>query len=1188
MDLLHVNGDTIPVFPQDRDNTILERIAAHLHTTPDMVWIVDSDSGRPPSSGDYTAVDVYSAARDPDNSRNLSEMQSRFAGWLESSFTDDTRTSLGAEEKQAELMRAHVETLHEFDDMSAAHIATLIPNVSLSEVEVYISQIPEHRRIHESLVKETRDNAERRMKMYTEGTASGQISEAVIEGSRVRTELGMTRYVPMPVIFDSLRVVRDGVGVRFARLGKMIKYHQGSLPPAAAFIGYPDEDQVNFERCSLVVGVATERDAAHKVYTTFRLHYANLTRVAGGKACAGEEAKRLEGSQNYFGKGLSSLIVEYTQRRGDVDPVEALTKYMPILTNTGLSTSCISRSLVATMVKPRFEFKSEIMNHIVFIGTGYDGPGKSRFALDERHNSSRGRVLMVHKATDTKVSLAVEKTNREMGPFTRVRLYDAQSKNIDIVSRDIAQLLDTYESSADNIEITYNAALPSNEPRAIVRVLRDSARDRARTEAVRSFLPQAARMPELFVPLYTRSVPKKRLPSIVDVPEDAKGAPVYRFPKARTGGTDPEYMTCPDPQFPHFGLKTNVLQNRDQFEFIPCCYAKDTSKQASMREYYEDAEATPRSRQALYTTSRILTPGLHGVLPPGAAMLFNILGPAPEVAYSLVPDFRNTTAVKNDAQRNPVKLRAVRCGVNYGPNSFIEAVLRAIHAQRFAATARAGDIYEPPQITQEMLAAERQKLSDVTPEGRLRMAAASQETWDMDPHIVSMWLADPNLFLEPRRFVRMLELLYEVNIFIFERNAKHVVGVSNTDKGLKLDFSETFNTPRGALSVPEHCPDGPYFHCKLPSNIKESYNNVFVYVHQGSDIDRSYAAPHVEYVLTDNMDNAVKLAHLAFVRMAMSTDKINKVNYNELVNRYAVPNETQMLDRGGRCVQIGNTILPEPIPPLPMPIVSRDRYDGRAPPRTSLLGTRVLQRLGRVLCNLYVHFRLESNNAPALVKIDPALYDWNSSPVIREFRNRPVWQLEELRQLFVDPESGALVLDSEDTRSRLTALSDIIIDNMSAEDRRAAKERDSISGYFQDSDDFSQYPGQLNTPVRMTSAKTHTIRERVVMFNTPTPVADRQNVLMINDNSREVTEIEYKAIHSEASMLKLLDKGVNLFRTKQESAAYVWDGSTWVQMTMESHLPLRFVMVYRVHDKSVFLVSRKNGSDLIDQIVEEF
>lgn len=1170
MDNLYINDVEIPVYPNDTDATLVERIAASVNTTPEMLWI-EGAGHVVPRMGKFYAHDVYTLARGQRFS-DLKSMEDYFREWIEKSSVTG-RTSSESELRLPHLHRAFIENLVG-SSLPTRYIYT-ITNLPDEQVDEYIESAERYRADHETRLRETILSAKRTTEAIKRAEREGIVSDIVIEGTKALYELHTTRHLPLTALHDSIVCVRAGEeGVQFSRIGRIIKFHQATTQNAVARVHTPDEDEDNLDRCVLIVGITLKPDVVRRAVTVFKFRYA--THVGSDK-----------------NKSRVSLTVEHTYRNGDPDLMSMMHKYLPLLNEVCHSVTRTESVNIAAQVKPRFTFITEIMQHVLF----FERIGRE-FALDERHNSSRGRVMVFHLATKIKMSLAVERGNAyTSGDFTRIRYYDVTTPDfLSRASSDVMELLNTYRDTEANHVATYERCLPVGDSLSGPRVLRNTMRNRAERRAVMPYLEQAAEMPELFVSYYTRSCSKDRLPKIIASEAEANGKPVHVFPKATTGSTEPALMTCPSAEHPHFGLMNNTLGNKDQFEYIPCCYSKVTIRQPSMREYYEDVEKTARTAQRIYTTPRILPLQSYGTLPPGPTQFFNILGkPAANAQFHLVPEFINKQTKK------PV--RAVRCGVQRGPNAFIEAVRRAMEIQQHAHNMNRGNTTEafiPQEINADMLIAERRRILAPRQNYPVPMCTAAQEVWDIDMATADRWASDPTLYFDPRRFARLVEEYYGINVYIFEKSARRVTGatsVYSSERGaaeVKLIISEQTHTPNGALIAPEHCPDGPYYHCKKPAltTPEQSWRNVYIYVHQGSDVDRGQEFPHIEYILSDNLGPAAVAAYRLFTRITLGTENVNTVDYeetlNNVYNKLGTTNLSQTLDRGGRCVAVLDQVLDTPIPPLPVQINARGRQDMARidEPRNSLIGLRTLQRMARVLTAVLVKLRLENQGAPVPIVVSEEKYSWYTGSVMRRFQQGPVWRWEDARDIFTVDD--ALVVDSEDTKQRLEAATTAIIDNMTDAGRDEVLRQKHIDGYYHDLDDFEQRPGHVVTLVRLLNSAPDVAWERTIIFNTPAPVRDRQEVLMINDEGDNIVELRYKAVHGEGAMQELMNRGMGFFGKPSESVTLVWDGFKWREMRLSGYLPIRYICVYKVDKTPVFLVSMENGDERVDRIIRNY
>lgn len=1159
MDSLIVNERTVPVFPADTESTMRERIAALLDTTPFYLWI--RKAGREvPFHGEWTAVDVYRDIRSK-SFNDVTAAVNFYNEWFSSSDDNEARKL-----RYKAISRAVVEGMAATGSDPDA-ISLLMIDMPPQEARNIIVEKENYRKKHEERVSAIKARAESVQLELYDNTEDGSMSQLVIEAMRNVCEMRLTRTVPIPAIFDSLVPVPSGQGIVFARMGKFIKHHQAVNPPPSALSFSPDESTSDLEECNLVIGATLPKDAGTGKFTTFRMWY---EKMGDGKVASAVHVSRQR----------HSLVVEFNYRHGGVEALTELVAYIPALTDLVTSHRDIMTSTVATMVRPKFTFVTELLTHFILLDRR-----NGQMTVDERLNPNRGRVHIVFGPERQRVSLAVERSNQSSEPFTRVRFYDSKNlERLEPIRLEIISMLNKYKAVEVEIDNKYNRYLPAVVDRCSVRVMRDSTRNRIRREVIRPYLEQAEQMPELFVPYYTRSCAQARLPKIVGSPTEAGTADIHKFPIKKEAGLEPQLMVCPS-RYPNFGLMNNSLNNSDEFEYIPCCYAKDTTKQPSMLHYYNDEDRVERTRQSLYVTGRILPLSSYGTLPPAIATHFNVLGSAPRnLPFYMIPDFKGSGVGQSDKDGDH-EIRAVRCGVNRGPNCFIEAVIRALHIQEYAHQKAATEVYNPPTLNEDDLVKIRlESLAQL-------QNMSAQETWDLDIQCVFKWLVDSTLYIDPRRFVRLLEHHFGINIYLFERNARRITELKENKElrsnggGVELQWTVHNETPNGCMIVPPHCPDGPYFHCKrkdLPA-----WKNVYLYIHEGSDVDRGRSEPHVEYIITDNED-AAKLAYEMFCRLAITTQKIAarfdalQDNLTKYSNRLS--SITQVLDRGGRCVQIDGVTV-EPMAPLPVKVALRGRYDlASRNPHHSLKGKSILQRIGRMYLNTLIRTRAGGSNEAKYV-IDATAFAFPTGRIMTGF-NTAKWKIEDVVDVVLD-NNQHLVVDSEDTMKRLIRLSDVVINRMTQDERLAAAARSYISGYFHNIDDFTRRPGQLISLVRLKSATAPLVDEVPVLYGSPAPVRNGQDVVYITtEMSGPQVEILMRAVHGEAAMMRLINPTGEDSATSALTNCYVWDGNTFQSMYMKGSVAFDGIFVYKSANTTIFLVTKKNKNAAATRAIE--
>ncbi len=242
--------------------------------------------------------------------------------------------------------------------------------------------------------------------------------------------------------------------------------------------------------------------------------------------------------------------------------------------------------------------------------------------------------------------------------------------------------------------------------------------------------------------------------------------PTIEFPK-----NSGRHWVCVDPATPFPSVIENV---RSPVGYQLACFRVDKSHTAEYRTYYNDDAPTQRTLSTyLVTTDKLLDTNTLGTLPAKTRALPNLI-------------YRCMTTVL----AGTLQPRVYRCGVDKGPNSFMHCLNRAFGRQVQRA--------ELVRIHACML---RQELFDVPSDTGIEMR-----------------MHDTNTFLDPRIFVRVLEMQFQCNIVIFQRDDACVQG------DIQVPFSY-----------------GP--HVRFDPN--PALPTIFIYMHNGSESDM-YVGHHCE------------------------------------------------------------------------------------------------------------------------------------------------------------------------------------------------------------------------------------------------------------------------------------------------------------------------------------------------------
>jgi hypothetical protein len=225
--------------------------------------------------------------------------------------------------------------------------------------------------------------------------------------------------------------------------------------------------------------------------------------------------------------------------------------------------------------------------------------------------------------------------------------------------------------------------------------------------------------PSIFVSRYRKACKEARHPVIVKESERDKleeYKDYIRFPKEEM----PEQFCyrCTSTEYPYIGLMPNTLMsNRDVYEYIPCCYANRKNNNNNIDIYYFDKEKeTDKKQQGIISTlHHLLERGHYGDLPKNIDTLLSTLYTDKSYVF-------------------------YRMGVKKSKHSFLECVLKATGEKKHKIRS---------------------------------FEVASQENPDLSVQDMRALFEDEEVYMDPRRWVRLLENTYKCNIHVFSRVFKN-------------------------------------------------------------------------------------------------------------------------------------------------------------------------------------------------------------------------------------------------------------------------------------------------------------------------------------------------------------------------------------------------------------------------------
>lgn len=220
--------------------------------------------------------------------------------------------------------------------------------------------------------------------------------------------------------------------------------------------------------------------------------------------------------------------------------------------------------------------------------------------------------------------------------------------------------------------------------------------------------------------------PKSRVPTIITKEEASTLNPLYvlKFPKPNDPKLDipMEYLTCKDPDNPFPGITS--LSGGDLF--VPCCFNKNPRSSKAFIEYYQGERAMePRGTEHVKSETQLIkTLGDVGKLPP---MIHKFM-------ISLLPTYS-----------------FLRVGTEDDANSILHSINYLMGK----------DVKTSLELRRDIARYFGKNLKVIL-----------QENADIMLDDLQEYLNNVQLYFDPRRFLRLLEIYYNVNIVIFTKSKK--------------------------------------------------------------------------------------------------------------------------------------------------------------------------------------------------------------------------------------------------------------------------------------------------------------------------------------------------------------------------------------------------------------------------------
>ena len=328
--------------------------------------------------------------------------------------------------------------------------------------------------------------------------------------------------------------------------------------------------------------------------------------------------------------------------------------------------------------------------------------------------------------------------------------------------------------------------------------------------------------------------------------------PYLTYPR----GDNEVTVTCLNDKFPYVSLKPNSSSNKNvKYDYIPCCVKLRTNEGHRLAVMYQETGTIIPNQTSIdeLINSRILNVGIRSRL-----------------------EYTNIISMVNDYMHiNPdSKLIPARIGISRSTSSFLEAcnVL----------------LYNSPTYIS------RKDVLSMISDGILFLSVCKQECYDMTLNEMLEELSNEELYIDSKKYYRLFEELFDINIYVFEVDANMEFQVPR-----HRNYHIRTNRDRGSILLIENKVSG-----------YPQYEPIILY-HEVDDELEVYAR-EIDSEFSDDLYQLYSLSNV-------------NVNISEpLILTHDAQVQYQIIDQYGRLVGLVYpelTIIMNPNQPLNIPMI---------------------------------------------------------------------------------------------------------------------------------------------------------------------------------------------------------------------------------------------------------------------------
>ena len=361
--------------------------------------------------------------------------------------------------------------------------------------------------------------------------------------------------------------------------------------------------------------------------------------------------------------------------------------------------------------------------------------------------------------------------------FIRLRLKSSSQTNIDKFLSIFSKIIGLYRGKEPFIDKEYQGYGVSTDDKFVKVDIREK-------KTLWDFEPK------IFLKGYARS--SGIYPRIVEEKEASEIPDSQKmfFPRIPIEGTTQRWYSCDHHEsHPYIGVKINNSENKDKVQFLPSCFIADQKKSINMKDYLSGKTIVKKEhiQQIIITTDKFVQNDALGNLPKSLDEL--LLSLEKEHVIKKHDYFRRGVQEKNHHM------------------SFLECVLKATEKE-YRINDELNRLIEHPNMS----VASQENPGDTVDEIKEKL----------------LLVRDQNDYMDPRRWIRLCEEVYQFKIILFSRGADDIDPV---------------------LTFPYH--DFVY----LSNQTKRSI--IFIYEHYGAERTKKDKFPRCELIVSCEKNEVV-------------------------------------------------------------------------------------------------------------------------------------------------------------------------------------------------------------------------------------------------------------------------------------------------------------------------------------------